>query len=60
MKKQISISMTPELEEIIRRLRETDEYRTKSQSDIIRHIIQSGLAAHQAETHNAGHMKRTK
>lgn len=42
---RFSLSMEPEMEEEILKLRQTDEYRRCSLSEIVRRLIEAGLKA---------------
>lgn len=47
--KRCSVMITPDLEEALRKMRKTDEYCMLSLSEIIRQLVQKGLAALEAE-----------
>lgn len=51
--KRCSVMITPDLEEALRKMRKTDEYCMLSLSEIIRQLVQRGLAELEAETTDA-------
>lgn len=50
---RISMNLTPELEEAILSLRQREEYRRCSLSEIMRHLLEAGLEAEEREEKTA-------